>query len=79
MSSSIIRIANVTIGSGLIIATMASSAPLGGLAVLPLIGAALVLTGIFGEHNAPAAANKAATAKRNKRVKGGSNVRAHAA
>jgi hypothetical protein len=74
MNSTVNRISNVVVGSGLIIATMAASAtPLGALAVLPLIGAALVLVGITGES--PVSRISQASNLAN----GSSHVRAHAA
>ncbi|WP_455366979.1 hypothetical protein [Kaarinaea lacus] len=80
MNYSINRIANVVVGSGLIVATMvASTAPLGVLAVLPLIGASLVLLGVHGESPISGLATKAATAARSKLSNGASHVRRHAA
>ena len=74
MTSKINRIANVVVGSGLIVATMAASTgPLGALAVLPLIGAALVLVGVTGESPVPSITSKASNL-----VNGASHVDAHA-
>lgn len=79
MNYSINRIANVVVGSGLIITTMiASAAPLGVMAVLPLIGAALVLIGVYGESPISGLATKAATAVRPKLTNGAPHVRTHA-
>ena len=75
MNSTVNRISNVVVGSGLIIATMAASAaPLGALAVLPLIGAALVLVGLTGESPVSRIASQASNL-----ANGASHVRAHAA
>ena len=75
MNNTINRIANVVVGSGLIVATMAAStAPLGALAVLPLIGAALVLVGVSGESTVSRIASKASNL-----VNGASHVRPHVA
>ena len=79
MNSSINRIANVIVGSGLIVATMATSTgPLGALAVLPLIGAALVLVGVTGESPLSGTESRIAR-KASNLVSGASHVRAHAA
>jgi|GEM_PF-3708473 len=76
MNYSINRIANVVVGSGLIIATMiASTAPLGVMAVLPLIGASLVLVGVYDESPISGLATKAATAAKSKLSNGASHVR----
>ena len=75
MNYSINRIANVVVGSGLIVATMvASAAPLGGLAVLPLIGATLVLVGVYGESPISGLATKAASAAKSRLATGASRV-----
>lgn len=75
MNNTINRIANVVVGSGLIVATMAAStAPLGALAVLPLIGAALVLVGVSGESPVSRIASKASNL-----VNGASHARPHVA
>ena len=80
MNYSVNRLANVIVGSGLIITTMlASAAPLGVLAVLPLIGAALVLVGVYGESPVSGLATKAASAAKSKLTSGASHVRPHAA
>ncbi|WP_455207419.1 hypothetical protein [Kaarinaea lacus] len=50
-NSTVNRILSVVFGSSLIVTTMAvSSAPLGGFAVLPLIGIPMILSGIYGEN-----------------------------
>jgi hypothetical protein len=78
MNYSINRIANVVVGSGLIIATMiASAAPLGVMAVLPLIGATLVLVGVYGESPISGLATKAASAATPKLKNGVPHVRTH--
>ncbi|WP_455208437.1 hypothetical protein [Kaarinaea lacus] len=78
MNYSINRIANVVVGSGLIVTTMlANVAPLGVMAVLPLIGAALVLVGVYGENPISGVATKAATAAKSKLANGASHVRTH--
>ena len=75
MNSTVNRISNVVVGSGLIVATMAAStAPLGALAILPLIGAALVLVGVTGESPVSRAASRGSNL-----ANGASHVRAHAA
>lgn len=79
MNNTINRIANVVVGSGLIVATMAaSSAPLGALAVLPLVGAALVLVGVTGESPLSGTESRIAS-KASNLVNGASHVRPHAA
>lgn len=79
MNNKINRIANVVVGSGLIVATMAATtAPLGALAVLPLIGAALILVGVTGESPLSGVESKIA-GKASNLVNGASHVRAHAA
>jgi len=79
MSNTINRIANVVVGSGLIVATMAAStAPLGAWAVMPLIGAALVLVGISGESPLSGTGNRLAS-KTSSLVNGASHVRPQAA
>ncbi|WP_455223329.1 hypothetical protein [Kaarinaea lacus] len=79
MNYSINRLANVIVGSGLIITTMlASAAPLGILAILPLIGAALVLVGVNGESPISGLATKAASAAKSKLTSEASHVRTHA-
>ncbi|HEY5604744.1 MAG TPA: hypothetical protein VIM41_16705 [Gammaproteobacteria bacterium] len=76
MSSSIHRIVNVSAGSGLIFAAMVSAAPLGGWAVLPLMGAVLVLVGVLGENPGSGLADKVTPAAGTKQVNGASHVRA---
>lgn len=79
MNSTVNRISNVVVGSGLIVATMAASAaPLGTLAVLPLIGAALVLVGVTGESPLSGTESRIAS-KASNLVNGASHVRAHTA
>lgn len=76
MNYSINRIANVVVGSGLIVATMvATEAPLGVLAVMPLIGAALILVGGYAESPISGLATKAASAAKSRLVTGASRVR----
>ncbi|WP_455200541.1 hypothetical protein [Kaarinaea lacus] len=78
MKNSINRIANVVVGSGLIVTTMtASTAPLGALAILPLIGAALVLVGVSGESPL-SGTERTIAGKASNLVNGASHVRAHA-
>jgi len=78
MNYSVNRIANVIVGSGLILATMlTSAAPLGVLAVLPLIGAALVLVGVYGESPVSGLASTAANAAKSKLNRTASHVRPH--
>ena len=78
MNNTVNRIANVVAGSGLIVATMATSTgPLGALAVLPLIGAALVLVGVTDENPLSRTESKLA-GKASNLVSGASHVRAHA-
>lgn len=80
MNYSINRIANVVVGSGLIFATMiANAAPLGVMAVMPLIGATLVLVGVYGESPISGLATKTAGAAKPKLKNGAPHVCTHAA